>query len=419
MPETASAKNKIGLWTTTSLVAGNMIAAGIFLMPATLATYGSISLLGWLFSAIGAILLALVFGNLSKLLPNEDGGPYAYTRNGFGDFAGFIIAWGYWISIWCSNAAIAISFVSAFSTFFPVLATNPVMAILTGLSTIWLLTWVNTRGIQASGKVQLITTILKLTPLVFVAIGGLFFVHTHNFIPFNNTGHSNFYAITSAGTITLYAFLGIECATIPAGNVANPEKTIPRATMLGTVISTVVYILVTLTVMGMIPPGTLKNSVTPLADAGFIIGGTWVRYLVSAGVAIAAFGALNGWILIQGQIPYAVAKDKLFPPIFKKENRKGTPALGIVIGSILVSLLMMMNYTKGLCAVAYVIISRRKTNTGKKERVKIIAIASVSVAFSLWAIVGAGTDAIYWGVLLLIAGVPLYAVMKMKKEVKS
>src|SRR5258705_13470510 len=96
-------KDKLGLWTTTSLVVGNMIGAGVFMMPAALASYGSISLLGWIFSAAGAILLARVFSNLSKLMPSADGGPYAYSRKGLGDFAGFLVAWGYWISIWCTN----------------------------------------------------------------------------------------------------------------------------------------------------------------------------------------------------------------------------------------------------------------------------------------------------------------------------
>ncbi|MEJ0106949.1 MAG: amino acid permease [Bacteroidota bacterium] len=157
-----SSKNKLGLWTTTSLVVGNMIGAGIYLMPSTLAAYGGISLLGWLFSAAGAFLMAAIFSRLSKLLPGVNGGPYAYTRKGFGDFMGFLMAWGYWISTWTAIAALAVSLVSALSTFFPVLIGNPVAAAVVGLSAIWLLTWVNTLGIVASGTVQLVTTILKL-----------------------------------------------------------------------------------------------------------------------------------------------------------------------------------------------------------------------------------------------------------------
>ena len=99
---------KIGLWTSTSLVIGNMIGAGVFLMPSALATYGGISLLGWIFSAAGALFLAMLFGRLSKMMPTGDGGPYAYTRKGFGDFPGFLVAWGYWISCWTTNATIEI-----------------------------------------------------------------------------------------------------------------------------------------------------------------------------------------------------------------------------------------------------------------------------------------------------------------------
>jgi APA family basic amino acid/polyamine antiporter len=432
-----SSKNKLGLWTTTSLVVGNMIGAGIFLMPSALAAYGGISLLGWLFSAAGAFLLATVFSRLCKLLPGINGGPYAYTYAGFGNFMGFLIAWGYWISIWCTNAAISVSLVSALSTFFPVLNGNPVAAALTGLSAIWFLTWINTRGIVASGKMQLATTILKLLPLIAVAVGGLFFIETKNFTPFNNSGSSTFSAITATAAMTLFAFLGIECATIPAGNVANPEKTIPRATMLGTLVTTIVYILGTVSVLGIIPAASLKSSVTPFADAATKIFGSGSQYWISARVAIAAFGALNGWILIQGQIPYAIAKDKLFPAVFGKENKRGVPSTGIIIGSVLVSLIMMMNYTKGLVEqfkflillstltslvpylfsmASYIIIRIRKKHLKNHSWASSIVIALLAFAFAFWAIAGAGQEIVYWGFLLLMAGVPFYVWIIRKKE---
>lgn len=438
MLEPPSQKNKLGLWTSTSLVVGNMIGSGVFLMPAALAAYGGISLFGWVFSAIGAFLLAKVFSNLSKLMPQADGGPYAYARQGFGDFAGFLVAWGYWISIWCTNAAIAVSLVSALSTFFPVLASNAVIAVITGLGAIWLLTWVNTLGIVTSGKVQLITTGLKIIPLLLVSVGGLFFIRIQNFIPFNTSGYSDFGAITATATYTFFAFLGLECATIPSGSVANPEKTIPRATMLGTLMATVIYIISSISVMGMIPAKDLQRSVTPFADAADIIWGTSARYWVSAGVAIAAFGALNGWILIQGQIPYAIAKDKLFPPVFGKENKKGVPARGIIISSILVSVLMSMNYTKGLVeqfkflillstltvlvpylfsAAAYIIIRlENKYLHSEKGWVSAILLASLAFLFSLWAIAGSGQEIVYWGFILLMAGVPFYVMILWNKK---
>lgn len=431
-------KNKLGLWTSTSLVVGNMIGSGVFLMPAALAAYGSISLLGWVFAALGAFLLAKVFSNLSKLMPLADGGPYAYTRSGFGDFAGFLVAWGYWVSVWCTNAAIAVSLVSALSTFFPVLVNNPFIAVLTGLGAIWLLTWVNTLGIVTSGKMQLVTTILKIVPLLLVAVGGIFFIRFENFIPFNAATGSNFSAITATTTFTFFAFLGLECATIPSGSVANPEKTVPRATMLGTFIASIIYLGSTASIMGMIPANTLQHSVTPFADAAVIIWGGNARYWVSAGVAIAAFGALNGWILIQGQIPFAISQDQLFPSVFGRKNKNGVPARGIIISSILVSLLMSMNYTKGLVeqfkflillstltvlvpylfsAAAFIIIRWREG--GSKQRTGwfgAILLAVAAFLFSLWAVAGSGQETVYWGFILLMAGIPFYVFNVLKRR---
>jgi APA family basic amino acid/polyamine antiporter len=440
MSESGSSKNKLGFWTSTSLVIGNMIGGGIFLMPSALAAYGGISLLGWIFSALGAFFMARVFSNLSKLLPSISGGPYAYTKRGFGDFMGFLVAWGYWISIWCSNAAITVSLVSALSTFFPELNGNPVASSVTGLCAIWLLTWVNTKGVAASGKMQLVTTILKIIPLLAVSAVGIFFIKAGHFTPFNISGESNFSAITATAAMTLFAYLGLECATIPAGDVENPEKTIPRATIAGTLIATFIYMLGTVSIIGIIPAADLQKSVTPFADAAAVLWGNNARYWISAGVAIAGFGALNGWILIQGQIPNAIAKDKLFPAVFAKKNNKGVPAAGILISSVLVSLLMMMNYTKGLvsqfkalillstlCSLvpylftmaAYMIVKTEKNELNKAGWVSSIIIGFLGFAFAFWAIAGAGQEIVYKGFLLLLAGVPFYIWIRYSKKDKD
>jgi APA family basic amino acid/polyamine antiporter len=430
---------KLGLWMSTSLVIGNMIGAGIFLMPAALATYGGISIFGWLFSAMGALLLATVFSRLSKLVRDKNGGPYVYTKEGLGDFAGFLVAWGYWISTWVANAAITIAFVSALTVFFPVLGTNALFAVILGLTTIWFLTWINSKGIRESGKLQVVTTLLKLIPLVLVIIGGVFFFNADNFVPFNPSTETNMAAIAITATMTLYAFLGVESATIPAGNVENPVKTIPKATMLGTIITTLVYSLCTVVVMGMIPSDILSQSPAPFADAMDIIAGERGRGLVAAGAAIAAFGALNGWILIQGQIAMATAKDDLFPRIFRRENKNGVPALGIIIGSILTSIVMLMNYSDGLVeqfkfiillstlcvlvpylftSAAYVLILAERKLPNMKWLPE-ITLASLAFIFSLWAIYGAGEEAVFFGFLLLLAGIPFYVWMKYRNKSKN
>src|SRR5436190_9747107 len=426
---------KIGLWTATALVVGNMIGSGVFLLPALLVAFGAIGLFGWLGSSAGAIALALLFSRLCRIVPNALGGPYAYTRSGLGDFAAFLVAWGYWISIWCTNAAIAVTFVSYSTVFFPVLATNSLLSVTTGLVAVWLLSWVNARGVKEAGRVQVITTILKLAPLLLVSFVGLFYMDIDNFSPFNISNVSNFSAVTATATLTLFAFLGLESATIPSGDIIEPEKTIPRATMIGTVLTILVYVVGSVAVMGMIPSLELKNSNAPFADAAALIWGDSARYWVAAGAIVSTFGALNGWILLQGQMPMAAARDKLFPVIFKKENSKGVPATGIVVGSVLISALMMMNFTKGLTdtftfmvlmttitvlvpylfsATSYAVILQQN-KYWQKESISNLVIAAVAFLFSLWAIVGSGQATVYWGFIAILSGIPFYIWMKRKK----
>ena len=233
-------KRSLGLWMATALVIGNMVGSGVFGLPASLASTGPISLLSWIFTGAGAILLALVFANLGRAYP-ETGGPYAYARRAFGDFAGFWTAWGYWIAAWAGNAAIATIFVSYASVFWPSLGTDNVLAFTLGLSVIWVLTLANCAGARESGIIQLVTTVLKFVPLLLIGLIGLFYMHSANFTPFDPNhvtlvGH--WHAISFAATLTLWAFLGLESATVPAEEVKNPEKTLPRATILGTVVTT-------------------------------------------------------------------------------------------------------------------------------------------------------------------------------------
>ena len=428
--------SKIGVIRATSLVAGNMIGSGVFLLPATLALYGGISLLGWIFSALGALVLAKVFSNLSILMPSV-GGPYAYSRKGLGDFAGFLVAWGYWVSLWIGNAAITVAFISYLTVFIPELATNNLLAIVAGIISIWFFTWINTRGVKEASTIQLVLTILKITPLALIALFGIFFINWDNFFPFNISGESHFSAITATATLTLWAFLGLESATIPADNIINPTKTIPRATLFGTLITTLVYVLGSMTIIGMIPSQELQVSNAPFADAAAILWGESARYWMAGVACLAVFGVLNGWILLQGQIPLAISRDKLFPAIFARENKKGAPVWGIVISSVLITIVMMMNYTKGLVntfkfliligtitvlipylfsAVAYsiMVIEKKFAHKNQGSIAGKLILAFLAFSFSIWAIAGSGEKSVFWGFLLLLAGLPVYVWIKWK-----
>lgn len=434
--ENPPSERKVGLLTATSLVVGNMIASGVFMLPATLAGYGGISLIGWVVSCVSALSLAMVFGWLSRLRPNATGGPYAYVRDGMGDFAGYLVAWGYWISCWATNAAIAVAFVSYLGAFFPAIAASSTLGIITGLSAIWFLTWINSMGIREAGFVQTVTTILKVAPLAMISIGGLFYLNLDHFIPFNASTESDLSAITTSATLTLFAFLGLECATIPSENIKDPERTISRATLIGTMLTTVIYVLGTVAVMGILPPSVLKTSQAPFADAAAVIWGEPARYLVAGGAVLATFGALNGWILIQGQMPMAAARDNLFPVIFKRESKNGTPVLGIVISSALVSILMFMNFSRGMAEAykymillstltsllaysfsmpSYVLLLAKDRSLERTDWLRLF-VTIIGFVFSLWAIIGSGETTVYWGFILIMAGIPFYAVMKLRRK---
>ncbi len=419
-----------------ALVIGNMIGSGIFLLPATLASYGGISILGWLVSAGGAMVLARVFSRLSTMLPRAAGGPYAFARAGFGDFAGFLVAWGYWTSIVIANAAIAITFVGAVGILFPLYHESSGAALGLSLAAIWFLTWVNSRGVRSSGKMQVVTTCLKLLPILIIILGGWVYFDWDHFIPFNASGLPSLKAIAITGSLTLFAFLGLESATVPADNVKNPEKTVPRATMIGTLVTTLVYILSTVVVMGMIPRETLATSSAPFADAMGLLAGGGGETLIAIGIALATFGALNGWILIQGKVGQASARDGLFPALFRRENSRGAPTYGILIGSLLSSLLVLMNFRAGLVeqfeilillatfcnlvpylfgAAAYVSLSLDRLPKGKSLSA-VFMWGSLAFAFAMWAVYGAGETSVFWGFLLLLLGIPVYVFMKSRQN---
>jgi APA family basic amino acid/polyamine antiporter len=430
------AKRPLGVWMSTALVVGNMIGSGVFLLPASLAGFGGSSIVGWLFTTVGALLLALVFARLGRAFP-KIGGPYAYSRAGFGDVIGFQVAWGYWIAIWAGNAAIAIAFAGYLGHFWTAIADNPLLAALVAIAAVWLLTAINAAGIRPAGLVQLVTTVAKLLPLIGIAVVGIFFFDLSALSPFNPTGGSAFSAITSVAALTLWAFLGLESATIPADDVENPSRTIPRSTVIGTIVTAAVYILGTVAVMSVVPRDALTNSTAPFADAAAAMFGPWAGYAVAVGALFSTFGCLNGWILLQGQIPLAAARDGLFPAAFGRLSAGNAPVFGLVASSALVTILTALNYDARLVdvfnfllllatmttLVPYVFTTMAElmlfvTDRGRFDGRRLggpAVIALLAFIYSMWALYGAGAEVVLWGTLLLLAGLPVYVWMRWRK----
>ena len=418
----------LSFWMCVALVVGNSIGSGVFLLPASLAPYGLNSVVAWGFTASGAIALAIVFARLSRAYP-QAGGPYAYVHFAFGPLTAFIVAWGYWISIWVGNVSIATYTVSYLTPLLPWIAEKPGASAALTLLFLWTLTLVNWYGIQASGWVQSVTTVLKVLPLLAVVAVGLISLHTSNVaaattIPLTVSG------TTAAATLTLWALLGLESATIPADKVANPGRVIPIATLLGTVTTALICAIACTTVLLLVPAATLAKSNAPFADLATQFWGLGAGKLLAVFAAISGFGALNGWILLQGELPRAMALRGEFPSIFARESARRTPGFALCFGSALATLLILANYQKSMasiftfmillsttaCLVMYALCSAAllrlqwigQLGAARKGSGALAIVGVMATAYSLWAIIGAGAEAVAWGAVLLCLGVPLY-----------
>jgi APA family basic amino acid/polyamine antiporter len=431
----------MGLGTATAMVVGNMIGSGVFLLPALLAgtaiVYGSSSLIAWVVTAAGAMLLAGVFATLGKAYPRT-GGPYEYARRAFGEFVGFQTAWGYWIAAWVGNAAIAIAFVGYTTVLWPGLADSRIAMAMLAVGAIWLLTFVNSLGVRQGGYVQVVTTVLKFVPLVAIGVIGLFFIKSSHLTPFIPAGETAGRAslnllegITAGIGLTLWSFIGLESATVPAEEVKDPEHTIPRATILGTGVTALIYVMATVAVMGIVPLATLQNANAPFADAARIIfGGSWGKLVGAVGM-VSAFGALNGWILLTARVSLAAAQDEVFPHFFGIVNGvRRTPIYGLVAAAVLATGLVFMNYNKSLvdqfgfiillatlttvvpyafaAAAELVLFIRNPERFTGRKMVRDAVIAVLGFGYAIWAMYATGSESIAKGYILLMAGIPVY-----------
>lgn len=427
----AKPTKSLGFWMATALVVGNMIGSGVFLLPATLAPFGWNSVLGWLVTIAGGLCLAYSFSSLAKSMPKA-GGPYAFTRAAFGPAPAFLVAWSYWISVWVGNAAVATGTVSYLSVFFPVIAKTPGLPAIICVAAVWILTAVNCRGAFLAGGVQLTTTLLKLVPLAAVMIIAIVLVftggHAAHAAPLR-AADIKIPAITASATLTLWALLGLECATIPAEKVKDPERTIPRATMFGTALAGFFYLVTCSAVVLLLPADEVAKSAAPFSDFVSRFLDPRAGVVLAIFVAISGFGALNGWILVQGEVPYAMARDGVFPSFLAKTSARGTPVRAHVVSSALLTVVVLLNYAKSMtalftfvlllsttsslfmyliCSLAAMVLKQR----GFAPAPALVGVGLAAAVYSFCAIYGAGLEAVLWGLALLAAGVPVYLFMR-------
>lgn len=435
----AADKSKpLGFWMCTALIVGNMIGMGIFMLPAALAPFGKNAFAGWAITVAGCLFIAHVFARLARAMPEEDG-PYGYCRRAFGNGVAFFTMWCYWVSIWVTNAALAIGVVGYLTALLPVLSSHPALPPLAAMGIIWFFVLVSLRGALASGRVQLVSAGLKLLPMgaivllgawVMAGDGAAYSAHLPP-TPFTFDG------IAAAGSIALFAMLGVECASLPATKVHQPERTIPRATIAGTLAAAVVYVLVCTIPMLLVPQAELAASNAPFVDLFRRYWDAGSGHWLALAVMISGLGALNGWTMLAGEVTASMARHGVFPSVLKAPNRHGAPAWSLLLVGALASAMIAMNYSRSLAegftfltlvvtaasmplylvGGAAVFTLRRRGVLGRSPALALSAV--ISCIFSLWAYYGMGQEAFWWGIALGEVSLPVFWFARQRQRVRA
>jgi len=420
----------IGFWRGWSIAVGCAIGSGIFMMPTMLAPYGLLGFGGWLVAGAGSILVALTMARLVKRIP-KTGGPYVYVNEGLGDLSGFIIAWTYWVACVSAIAGISIAFVGYLGFFLPQIASSQIYALLASLMLIWIIVFLNIRSLENSSKFQLISTLLKLVPLMLIVLLGASNFDTSNLPELNPTNLHPISLIATVTTLVMWSFIGIETATVPADNVINPQETIPKVLIASVITILILYILVSIAIAALVPASELLDSSAPFALAASKILGVTGGAIISIGALISTLGSLNANTLTAGNLSLAAARDGLLPSKFVILTKNGTPIFTYLLTGVFVSILLMLNYTKGmvnafvfmamlstlstLIAYAFCAIAEfkfAKADAKSTERNNALLLSCVTFLYAFFAIWGAGIEMIIYSLILIFIGTPIYLLKK-------
>ena len=412
---------KLGTWMTMALVVGGIIGAGIFMLPVALAPFGPNAIVAWLVSGAGVMCIAFA---LARLVTGDGAGLQAYIERGFGPSAGFLVAWSFCFSQWAANAALAIAAASAVSRIEPTFASPTAIALL-GIGLIAFLTLVNAAGARAMGRLAVITTLLKILPLIAAVV--LVAINTGQgrtpqpLAPMPVTLDN----ISAAVALTLYALTGFENATAPVGKVRDPARTIPRAMLLGLAFVALLYLLSSTAVLLVLPQDQAAVSAAPFADALATRWGETAAILAALGMAISAFGCLNGGIMVAGELSYSMALRGDLPKALARTRGINTPVVSQVVGSLIAILLVLLNANKttaGLftfvillstvgALVIYLVGSLAALRLRPSPSAMLIIL--VGIGFSLFAFYGAGLEANLWGLALVGGGFAIRALVRL------
>ncbi|MDR2766000.1 MAG: amino acid permease [Holosporaceae bacterium] len=320
---------KMGFFSVFAIVFSSQVGSGIFMLPATLAPYGIFGVWGWCYAGLGAMLLAMVFGELCSRYPST-GGPHAYINEVFGPLPAFFIGWAYWLTSWISTSVVVISSIAYLH---PIIGNlSPSTSLCLEIALLLVITAINCIGVGFAGRIEFFLMLLKFMPFILAPAVICSHFDAANLVLAADCANSSAFSLsTTAATLCFWGFIGVECATAPAGAVRNPSKTIPRAIILGTLTVALVYFINSTAIMGVIPGETLAASKAPFTDAIAVVAGRNISLLLSLVASIVCIGTTNAWILTSAQVSLGLAQDNMLPKFFAKQNSGDSPYVSVLV----------------------------------------------------------------------------------------
>ena len=413
----------MGFWSVLALVIGSQIGSGVFLLPASLAPFGHYGIYAWGVAGLGAMALAFVFAQLCSKLP-QTGGPHVYVRHTMGPTLAFFTGWTYWVISWVSSTAVIVASIGYLSPFIG--QQSPYVYLTCEIALLLAVTSINLKGVSTAGRAEFILTLIKFIPLLLMPIAALLYFKAENLTVSSSVSNLTLTQIIGQATLlTLWGFIGVECATTPAGAVDRPEKTIPRAVLVGTFLVALVYLLNSIGIMGLIPGEILANSKAPYVDAAQVVfGGSW-HYLISIMASVVCIGTLNAWMLSSGQIALGLAQDKFMPKIFARRNQSEAPVIALITCCIGIIPLLILTTSENLskqitmvidisvtsflfvyliCSIAYMrlLIQHKRLITFQ------MFLALISLTFCAWVLYETHLKTLLVAFLFTLSGLPLY-----------
>jgi len=405
----------LGKWMSAAMVVGTMVGSGIYLLPTTLAPFGNNLVIAFLLTGFGTMCLAFA---MARLAARIEGGPFVYIDRAFGETTAFLTLWSYTLSQVTGVAGVAVAVAGALGHIYPVVLSGAGL-IAVAVGSIVVLALVNVRGARSAGALQVLTTLIKLIPLIAVMLLVLAKLGAGQPVEKLEPVSIGIGSVTTAAALILFSLTGFEAAVMTANVTRDSTVTVPRATILGTGFTATIYLLATVATLMLLPSLVAAKSGAPFADAIAPLLGPAAGMLVAIIAAVSAFGTANSLLLVAAETARTMGEARDLPRIFVKHNKVGAPVGSVLICAVAAALLVLAsssdNFVKiyvfitlvstVLALVLYVVCAASALRLGTGGRW--MPIVAIGVLYSFAMFIGSGLRVLLWGAVLMLAGLPV------------